>query len=440
MARLVLLEGRRRIQTQRLGREPITLGRDPSCDVVLEPARVSRIHARVQPVDDAYVLVDLDSANGTVLNGDPVDGAVTLRHGDHIEIAGQSRLRYEERPPVARRTAFALAAAGAVALAAALCWPSGEDPVLREAVALAREAMNADAAGDASGVRDRLQAAAGLLLREGRLEAAPGQGMPGALDRLSEAVGGGVDLAPMLHRAVEATRPPPPAPRTPSGPCRLDAVEPARLDACLRARVRSVMAQLGQPADAVPDGFPAEVARQLRREHAFLAASLDRARAYEKLVTDELARARMTPLLRYVALIESGYREQARSAGGAVGLWQLPPGLARDYGLTVSAAEDERTDSLKSTRAAVRCLKDLSFEFGGDAVLLAVASYERGEMAVRAALARLADPFGERAYWDLVRGHHLPRETARYVTRFVAAAVAGEAGLPREEALRAAGY
>jgi soluble lytic murein transglycosylase-like protein len=94
----------------------------------------------------------------------------------------------------------------------------------------------------------------------------------------------------------------------------------------------------------------------------------------------------------------------------------------------------------KSTHAAVRYLKGLAFEFGGDALLLALAGYNRGENGVRRALKKLDDPFADRSYWRLVERGLLPDETAMYVARFMAAAVAGEGGLPDAETLEAAGY
>ena len=158
------------------------------------------------------------------------------------------------------------------------------------------------------------------------------------------------------------------------------------------------------------------------------------------MLRDELEKARMPPLLHYVAMIESGYDPAATSPAAAAGLWQFVPATARQYGLKVRGGIDERRDPVRSTRAAARYLRDLAFEFGGDALLLALAGYNRGENGVRRALKKLEDPFSDRSYWRLVEEELLPVETSRYVTRFVAAAVAGEAGLPSQQALLEAGY
>ena len=113
------------------------------------------------------------------------------------------------------------------------------------------------------------------------------------------------------------------------------------------------------------------------------------------------------------------------------------PGTARDYKLQIGAGRDERTDPRKSTRAAARYLNALAFEFGGDALLLAIAAYNKGENGVRAALKKGRDPRTERSYFKLVERKLLPLETERYVPRFVAAAILGEAGVPAADLLPA---
>lgn len=62
-------------------------------DVVIDDQRVSREHAMIRKEGTSYLLFDLDSANGTVLNGVPVARPTRLRDGDQIEI-GNSRIRF----------------------------------------------------------------------------------------------------------------------------------------------------------------------------------------------------------------------------------------------------------------------------------------------------------------------------------------------------------
>ena len=65
----------------------VTIGRDPACDVVLPSEDVSRRHARVSPDGEGHLLVDLESTNGTHVNGWQVSKRL-LVNGDRIQIAG----------------------------------------------------------------------------------------------------------------------------------------------------------------------------------------------------------------------------------------------------------------------------------------------------------------------------------------------------------------
>jgi hypothetical protein len=71
-----------------------TIGRSRHCDVVLEDTGVSRRHAAVRPGAEGWVLEDLDSTNGVLLNGRPVDGEQPLAPGDRIEL-GSTEIVFE---------------------------------------------------------------------------------------------------------------------------------------------------------------------------------------------------------------------------------------------------------------------------------------------------------------------------------------------------------
>lgn len=65
----------------------IVLGRDPtSCNYVLADERVSRVHTMVFHKDHKYMVKDLNSSNGTYLNGKRISGAPVLSAGDMIEV------------------------------------------------------------------------------------------------------------------------------------------------------------------------------------------------------------------------------------------------------------------------------------------------------------------------------------------------------------------
>jgi hypothetical protein len=73
--------------------EPVVIGRMPECAVVLSDPNVSRRHAEVVRVNDAFVVRDLGSTNGTKLNGAPIrEGYLTT--GDNITV-GSTTLVFE---------------------------------------------------------------------------------------------------------------------------------------------------------------------------------------------------------------------------------------------------------------------------------------------------------------------------------------------------------
>lgn len=66
----------------------MTIGRSSDCSVVIDNKLVSRIHASIQKIRDAYFLKDENSTNGTFLNGHkiPSDKYVKLNPGDKITV------------------------------------------------------------------------------------------------------------------------------------------------------------------------------------------------------------------------------------------------------------------------------------------------------------------------------------------------------------------
>jgi FHA domain len=69
-------------------REELLIGRHPSCDVVMTDDTVSRRHARLTFRDGAWIVRDLDSTNGTRVNGKHV-GRCRLQLGDQLALGNQ---------------------------------------------------------------------------------------------------------------------------------------------------------------------------------------------------------------------------------------------------------------------------------------------------------------------------------------------------------------
>lgn len=68
--------------------EASTLGRAVDCEIVITSPRVSREHAEIRREGRKWMLEDLNSANGTLLNEERILGSATLRDGDMLSIGG----------------------------------------------------------------------------------------------------------------------------------------------------------------------------------------------------------------------------------------------------------------------------------------------------------------------------------------------------------------
>ena len=82
---------------------PLTIGREEGNAVQLNDERVSRYHLKIQDDEDRFVLTDLESTNGTKINGESVQLWV-LKPGDVIAV-GRSVLVYGTRDEIAERLA-----------------------------------------------------------------------------------------------------------------------------------------------------------------------------------------------------------------------------------------------------------------------------------------------------------------------------------------------
>lgn len=109
---------------------------------------------------------------------------------------------------------------------------------------------------------------------------------------------------------------------------------------------------------------------------AYSPAMLARAAQFDPIIEKAAAAAAVEPeLLRAVIVVESGFNARAVSKRGAVGLMQLMPATARQYGAT------DRYDPKQNIHAGARYLKSLIDRYGKD-VKLALAAYNAGEDAV----------------------------------------------------------
>lgn len=91
-----------------LGPGPVTIGRDSDNTIILADAQVSRHHAEIAMQDGRWVIRDLESANGTFVNGLQIAGPQALDSGNAIQV-GQTVFRVELPPSIADQDTLVMA-------------------------------------------------------------------------------------------------------------------------------------------------------------------------------------------------------------------------------------------------------------------------------------------------------------------------------------------
>ena len=75
-----------RIAPIQLGKTPLVIGRNPDCDVRLASRTLSRHHARIELRDNGYIITDLGSSNGTLVDGEQITRPYLLEPDDMITL------------------------------------------------------------------------------------------------------------------------------------------------------------------------------------------------------------------------------------------------------------------------------------------------------------------------------------------------------------------
>lgn len=153
------------------------------------------------------------------------------------------------------------------------------------------------------------------------------------------------------------------------------------------------------------------------RGRSFVVNLLKRVGRYETKIREALRAAKLPEDLVYLALAESGMNSRIVSHAGAAGLWQFMPKAGEAYGLRIDKWVDERLDPERSTKAAVRFLKDLHTRFGRWE--LAMAAYNMGHGGLLSSIRK----YNTNDFWELSQVEAgIPYETALYVPKIVALA------------------
>lgn len=93
---LLVTEGSEHGKIIEIGSESITLGRAPPGTVILRDIEMSRTHCRIDLQNNEVIVTDLDSTNGTYVDGKRISTPTKMRNGGFLQ-TGRHLLRYERR-------------------------------------------------------------------------------------------------------------------------------------------------------------------------------------------------------------------------------------------------------------------------------------------------------------------------------------------------------
>jgi pSer/pThr/pTyr-binding forkhead associated (FHA) protein len=198
----------------------------------------------------------------------------------------------------------------------------------------------------------------------------------------------------------------------------------------IKHEIREVMKEFGAETYSIPPEFVAQVKHFIELDQGPDRSNMERALGAASKQMDTMRaifdQNNLPPDLAYIVLVESALTSDASSTAGAVGLWQFTPVTAKAYGLKVDDSVDERLDTAKSTRAACKYIRELILDFGaGSSVMLALAAYNLGPTKVKMAIRKVNDPIKQRNFWYLYRARAVPPETREYVPKVIAVMLIG---------------
>jgi pSer/pThr/pTyr-binding forkhead associated (FHA) protein len=123
---------------------PVSVGREEGNTIQLNDERISRYHLKLQEDEDKVILTDLESTNGTKVNGEDVQVRI-VRHGDMIAL-GRSLLLFGSRTEIDQR----------IAEVASRHASMNDDHARHISERIERIARSSDVVADASGMRSPL--------------------------------------------------------------------------------------------------------------------------------------------------------------------------------------------------------------------------------------------------------------------------------------------
>lgn len=240
--------------------------------------------------------------------------------------------------------------------------------------------------------------------------------------------------APTPASNLTDAQPLPEAAEKPQAIVSLEPIRPNELRGFLKTELTAAMRQLGNDPNVVlPPAFLDEIERYVVRYQTeprfkgFFERSLRRSRKYVPLLApyfEEIGYP--ASLIIGVGVQESGFNMDAYSHAGAQGGFQFMRGTAKEVGLKVNRATDERYAPLKAGVAFRDYLHKLHQDLGD--MPLALAAYNGGWGRARRGIKQLNGQYAP-TFWHISKHTKtLPRETREYVPQVLAAMIAGQPG------------
>jgi len=428
----------------------LTIGRSAECDISFVNPEVSLRHAQIIFEAGRWWVMDLNSTNGTFLNGNRIDRAALPARADlelgrngprltlQLEPLGEAVLPLPPAAPASLtqigRRYFTLSMAGKI----------GEHTLLiRRAFQRVRRQHARRYWAIIGVIATLLLVTAGALYYQSvqvkRLEQlhARAESMFYAMKALE------LEIATLAPAA--AVRPGAELRRLQQDYSQFVAealgITPDKLSP-QDWLIYKIARDFGECDGSMPDDFKQTVREYIAKWQTTprlrQAIALARQRGYTNRIKEIMRQHGLPPQFFYLALQESDF-DVTRCGpetvyGIAKGMWQFLPRTAKDYGLRVGPLQgyaefdprDERHDFEKSTIAAAKHLRLLYDTKAQASALLVMASYNWGQGNVLARIERMPSNPRERNFWRLLKTEKIPNETRDYVFYIIAAAVIGE--------------
>ncbi len=425
------------------------IGRGPQNDILIEDdAVVSARHCEIRRVGERFEIQDLDSTNGTYVNGTRItraalDGACSIQLGPKgpqlafligSDGAGHNETIRTDAPAVLRDGEHEDVVAEAMARVHRPKW----HPKREDTLTIMRRAVRSAVARSRRNLRIVIAVLAAALIGLGGFTAQRIVKMRQDKQQLDAQIR---EVEELLAKAAEDPK------RADEMVEKLDRFQGAarQLTGSLLYRLsvqekrdpveeelKSLFADFGAETYNIPPDLLAHVERSVQilqgPDRQRIRDAFGRARGDLDVMREMFRQENLPPDLAYMTVVESAVTNAAVSPAGAVGPWQLMAPTARAMGLRVDGQVDERLDVRKSTVAARKLIRELILDFGaGGSVMLAVAAFNSGTSRVKQAVRTVKDPIKQRNFWYLYRTRALPQETREYVPKVLAVLIVARA-------------